>query len=153
VLATIGTYGVLGFAVAQRRREIGVRMALGAMPNQIVRQFLLLGLRLLFLGMCFGGMGAWMTGRAMESILFDVPPLHLATLTGTLIVIAFASIGACLLPALRASRLQPMEALLSNDRPTRPTNGFCQRQLLKNLVFTAVAESVVALPHNRKSQI
>lgn len=113
VLATIGTYGVLGFAVAQRRREIGVRMALGAMPNQIARQFLLLGLRLLFLGMLFGGMGAWMTGRAMESILFDVPPLHLATLTGAAIVMAVTSVGACLLPAFRASRLQPMEALRS----------------------------------------
>jgi predicted permease len=111
LLAAVGTYGVLSFAAAQRRREIGVRMALGALPGEIGRQFLALGLRLLVVGTLLGVFGAWLTGRAMQSILFNVPPLHLATLAGTAFIMGFVALIACLLPALRASRLDPMETL------------------------------------------
>jgi len=111
LLAAVGTYGVLSFAVAQRRREIGVRMALGALPAQIGRQFLSLGLRLLFIGTLLGAFGAWLAGRAMRGILFDVPSLHLSTLAGTALVMVFVALLACLLPVLRASRVDPMEAL------------------------------------------
>jgi ABC-type antimicrobial peptide transport system permease subunit len=111
LLAAIGTYGVLSFALAQRRREIGVRMALGALPRQIGRQFLTLGLRLLLVGTILGLFGAWLAGRAMQSILFNVPPLHIATLLGTALILGAVSLVACLLPALRASRVDPMEAL------------------------------------------
>src|SRR6185312_5833509 len=83
LLAAIGTYGVLSYAVAQRTREIGIRMALGAQREQIGAQFLSLGLRLLAAGTILGLIGAWLNGRAMQSILFDVPPLHVATLFGT----------------------------------------------------------------------
>ncbi|MEJ7617864.1 MAG: FtsX-like permease family protein, partial [Pyrinomonadaceae bacterium] len=75
LLTAVGTYGVLSYAVAQRRREIGIRMALGALPAQIGRQFLSLGLRLLALGTILGVIGAWLAGRAMQSILFGVPAL------------------------------------------------------------------------------
>jgi predicted permease len=111
LLAAIGTYGVLSFAAAQRRREIGVRMALGARPGQIGRQFLWLGLRLLLVGTGLGVFGAWLAGRAMQSILFNVPPLHIATLVGTALLLGGVSLVACLLPALRASRVDPMKAL------------------------------------------
>lgn len=111
LLAAIGTYGVLSFAVAQRRREIGLRMALGALPGQIGRQFLSLGLRLLLVGTALGAFGAWLAGRAMQSILYNVPPLHAATLLGTALIMGVVSLVACLLPALRASRVDPMEAL------------------------------------------
>ncbi len=111
VLAAIGTYGVLGFAVAQRRREIGLRMALGALPGQIGWQFLSLGLRLLLAGTALGLSGACITGRVMQSILFNVPPLHVATFLGTALILGAVSLIACLLPALRASRVDPMEAL------------------------------------------
>ena len=111
LLAAIGTYGVLAFAVAQRRREIGVRMALGALPQRIAGQFLLLGLRLVALGTLLGVLGAWLAGRAMQGILFNVPALPAATLAGTAGIMAAVSLLACLLPTLRASRVDPMEAL------------------------------------------
>jgi predicted permease len=113
LLAAIGTYGVLAYAVSQRRREIGVRMALGALPGQIGWQFLALGLRLLACGTVLGVLGAWLAGRAMQSVLFATPALPLATVAGAAAVLAAVSLAACLLPTLRASRVDPMEALRS----------------------------------------
>jgi predicted permease len=80
LLTAVGTYGVLSYAVTQRRREIGLRMALGARPEQVRGQFLSLALRLLAAGTALGVLGAWLTGRAMRAVLFQVPPLHVATL-------------------------------------------------------------------------
>ena len=111
LLAAIGTYGVLSYTIAQRRREIGIRMALGAQTGQIRTQFLSLGLRLLVAGMLLGVMGVWVAGKAMQSVLFGVPTLHLATLFGTALVMAAVSLVACLIPARRASRVDPMIAL------------------------------------------
>jgi predicted permease len=111
LLIAVGTYGVLSYAVAQRRREIGVRMALGARPDQIRGQFLALALRLLVAGEILGGIGAWLTGRAMQTLLFQVPPLHLATFAAAAGVIAVVSLVACLLPSHRAARISPIEAL------------------------------------------
>lgn len=111
LLAAIGTYGVLSYAVAQRQREIGIRMALGAQREQISAQFLSLGLRLLVAGIALGLIGAWSTGKAMQSILFGVPTLHLATLLGTALVMSAVSFVACLIPARRASKVDPMIAL------------------------------------------
>src|SRR5436305_3238823 len=79
LLASIGTYGVLSYAVAQRTREIGIRMAVGAQREQIGAQFLKIGLRLLIAGTVIGFIAAALSARALQSILFDVPPLHLAT--------------------------------------------------------------------------
>ncbi len=111
LLAAIGTYGVLSYAVAQRTREIGIRMALGAQRGQIGAQFLSLGLRLLAAGTLLGLIGAWLAGRAMQSVLFDVPTLHLATLFGTALVMSVVSLVACLIPARRATKVDPMVAL------------------------------------------
>jgi len=111
LLAAIGTYGVLSYAVAQRRREIGIRMALGAQREQIGAQFLSLGLRLLAAGTILGLIGAWLAGRVMQSILFDVPTLHVATLFGTALVMTAVSLVACLIPARRATKVDPIEAL------------------------------------------
>jgi predicted permease len=111
LLAAIGTYGVLSYAVAQRTREIGIRMALGAQREQIGAQFLSLGLRLLAAGTILGLMGAWLAGRAMQSVLFDVPTLHVATLFGTAFVMTAVSLIACLIPARRATKVDPIEAL------------------------------------------
>ena len=96
---------------AGRRREIGVRMALGAQPGRIRMQFLVLALRLLAAGTVLGLIGAWQAGRAMQSLLFQVPPLNVAVLAAAACVTAAVCLAACLLPARRAARISPMEAL------------------------------------------
>jgi ABC-type antimicrobial peptide transport system permease subunit len=111
LLTAVGTYGVLSYAVAQRRREIGVRMALGARPNQIRDHFLAIALRLLAAGTILGLIGALLTGQAMRTLLFEVPPLHVATLAAAAGVIGVVSLIACVLPAHRATRISPIEAL------------------------------------------
>ena len=111
LLAAIGTYGVLSYAVAQRRCEIGIRMALGAQRRQIGTQFLSLGLRLLAAGTTLGLIGAWLVARAMQSVLFGVPALPVLTLLGTAVVMTAVSLVACLIPARRATRVDPMVAL------------------------------------------
>jgi predicted permease len=111
LLAALGTYGVLSYAVAQRRREIGIRMALGAQREQIGVQFLSLGLRLLAAGTVLGLIGAWLAGRAMQSVLFDLPTLPVAALLGTALVMTTVSLVACLIPARRATKVDPMIAL------------------------------------------
>ncbi len=111
LLAAIGTYGVLSYAVAQRTREIGIRMALGAQRSQIGTQFFSLGLRLLTGGTILGLIGAWWAGRAMQSVLFDVPTLPFAALFATALVMGVVSLVACLIPARRATKVDPMIAL------------------------------------------
>jgi predicted permease len=111
LLTAVGTYGVLSYAVAQRRREIGLRMALGAQPGDIRSQFLYLSLRLLAGGVMLGLIGAWLTGQAMQAELFHVSAFNPAILTGALCVMAVISFAACLLPSHRAARISPMETL------------------------------------------
>ena len=111
LLAAMGTYGVLAYAIAQRRREIGLRMALGAVPDQIARQFLLFGLRLLAMGSLLGCVGAWAAGCAMRGVLFEVPSFHMPTLVSAAIALGVVTLIASLLPAIRAARISPMEAL------------------------------------------
>ena len=111
LLVAIGTYGELSYAVAQRRCEIGIRMALGAQRRQIGTQFLSLGLRLLAAGTTLGLIGAWLVARAMQSVLFGVPALPVLTLLGTAVVMTAVSLVACLIPARRATRVDPMVAL------------------------------------------
>jgi ABC-type antimicrobial peptide transport system permease subunit len=86
-------------------------MALGAQTHHIRTQFLSLGLRLLAAGILLGVMGAWAAGKGMEGVLFGVPKLHFATLLGTALVMTAVSLVACLIPARRASRVDPMMAL------------------------------------------
>jgi predicted permease len=111
VLAAVGIYGVLAYAVAQRRREIGVRMALGALPQQILSQFLSLGAKLVILGSVLGAIGAWLTGRAMAGLLYGVGSANPLVFAGTAALLALVAMAACLLPAIRAARVPPMEAL------------------------------------------
>ena len=111
LLAAIGTYGVLAYAVAQRQREIGVRLALGARPQQILSQFLALGARLLIAGLALGLLFTWLAGRAMQSVLVGVgaanPGILLAT-TGVMLGVVFF---AMFLPSRRAARVNPIDAL------------------------------------------
>ncbi len=111
LLAAVGTYGVLSYAVGQRRHEIGVRMALGALPIQVRNQFLGIGLRLLGFGITIGLLGAWLAGRAMQSVLYGVPGVSGAILGATAAFLGTITLAACMLPAGRAARVDPMEAL------------------------------------------
>lgn len=111
VLAAVGIYGVLAYTVAQRQREIGVRMALGAQPEQILRQFLGLGARLLAIGLPLGLLGAWFAGKAMAGMLFGIAPGNIAVLAGTAVGLGVVAMLACLLPSRRAARVAPIEAL------------------------------------------
>jgi predicted permease len=111
LLAAIGTYGVLAFAVSERHHEIGVRMALGALPKQIGNQFLSLGLRLLASGIILGAIGSWVAGRAIQSILFSVPPLPVTTFAAATVIMIVVSLLASWLPARRATKVDPMVAL------------------------------------------
>jgi predicted permease len=111
LLAGVGVYGVLAYAVSQRRREVAVRMACGATPRVIGRQFLTLGAKLLVLGIALGTFGGWTAGRAMQSFLVEVPPFHISTSVATVFAISLVTLLAALLPARRAARISPMEAL------------------------------------------
>ncbi|MEP7012703.1 MAG: FtsX-like permease family protein [Acidobacteriota bacterium] len=110
-ITAIGTYGVIGYAVAQRRREIGLRMALGALPRQVRDQFLGQGFRLLATGTALGLLGAWATSRGLSGLLFGVPALPWAILGGTVVILGSITLLACLLPAQRAATISPLAAL------------------------------------------
>ncbi len=111
LLTALGTYGVLSYAVTQRRREIAVRMALGARPGQIQRQFFFAAARFLLLGTALGLAGAWVTGTALETILYRVSAWNAPILAAGCLVMTLVSLVASLLPAYRAAQTPPVEAL------------------------------------------
>ena len=111
LLSGVGTYGVLSYAVSQRQREIGIRMALGAHPKQIRNQFLSIGVRLLAAGTAIGIVGALLSGRAMQAILYDVSAVQVPMLAGSLLIMGAVALTACLKPAARAAKLDPVVAL------------------------------------------
>lgn len=113
-LAALGIYGVLAYAVAQRTREIGVRMALGALPEQVLKQFLGLGGRLLLIGTLVGLVASYFVGRFMSSMLFEIPAFHPVVLGGTAVLLGIVVIVASYLPARRAALIPPVEALRSD---------------------------------------
>jgi putative ABC transport system permease protein len=111
LLAGLGLYGVSAFAVARRTREIGVRMALGARPGQVMRMVLVQGARPALAGAVVGLLLAVGLARFMGSLLYDVAPADPVSLLGAALVIASAAFLACLVPARRATRIDPMIAL------------------------------------------
>lgn len=111
LLTALGTYGVIAYAVTQRRREIGVRMALGARPQQVLAQFLRVSATLLLAGLALGMAGAWAVGRAMRGFLFGVGATHMGVLAATVGVMVLVVLLACFLPARRAAKIDPMDAL------------------------------------------
>ena len=111
VLALVGLYGVLSVTVGARRKEIAIRSAVGARRHDILRLILGDGMRLIALGLFLGTGVALLSGKLLSSLLFEVRPVDPATLIGAALLFATAGLVACWLPARRASRVDPTEAL------------------------------------------
>jgi predicted permease len=111
VLSAVGTYGVLAYGVAQRRREIGVRLALGAAPEQVRRAVLVHGIRLLALGIAIGVVGGLAIQPLLSRVLFAVAGTEGATLAGAGGIVTVTALLASFVPARRAAAVDPLVAL------------------------------------------
>jgi ABC-type antimicrobial peptide transport system permease subunit len=111
LLAAIGIYGVIAFAVARRKAEIGVRMALGALPAAVLRMVLLDAGRMVAAGVAIGLGAAFALSRYVESQLFGIEAADLRIYAGAAIALAAVAALAALVPAWRASRIDPITAL------------------------------------------
>jgi putative ABC transport system permease protein len=110
-LACVGLYGTLSYLVNLRRREVALRLALGAMRTQVVRQFLGLGMRITVLGCVAGLLVAGGFARLLSGMLYGVSTTDAVTVTGVVIIVLAVSVMASLIPAMRAARVEPMQAL------------------------------------------
>jgi predicted permease len=111
LLASLGIYGVVSFTVAQRTNEIGIRVALGAHAADVYRMVLRQGLTPVVLGLVAGVAGALALGRLLTSLLFEVSPADPLTISAVIVALAAVAAFACTVPALRATRVDPMSAL------------------------------------------
>jgi putative ABC transport system permease protein len=111
LLAAVGIYGVIAYSVTQRTQEIGIRMALGARPGDVLRMVVRQGLVLVLIGIAAGGAGAFLLSRLMEGLLFEVKPADPVTFTAVSTVLAGVALLASYLPGLRATRVDPVIAL------------------------------------------
>ncbi|MGC1491098.1 MAG: FtsX-like permease family protein, partial [Candidatus Acidiferrum sp.] len=111
VLACIGVYGVLAYSVAQRTREIGVRMALGARPGDVTRMILGRGMKLSAIGLVAGAALAATLGILLRTLLFGVTPAAPLVYAGTAASLILVALAACVIPAQRAARVDPVVAL------------------------------------------
>ncbi|MDD2763412.1 MAG: ABC transporter permease [Opitutaceae bacterium] len=111
LLSLIGIYGVLSFVVSQRTREIGIRMALGAQRRDVLRDVLTRGLRLALPGVAIGLAGAWGVSRLLQSQLFGITSTDPFTYAASAALLLLAALLACLIPARRAAKVNPLEAL------------------------------------------
>ncbi|HEV3098801.1 MAG TPA: ABC transporter permease [Candidatus Udaeobacter sp.] len=111
ILASIGLYGVMALIVTQRTRELGIRFALGASRGDVLRLVLGQGAVLVGIGLAAGLLGAFVVSRALTSVLYNVAPLDPAALISALLTLSLVALIACFVPARRASRVDPIEAL------------------------------------------
>jgi putative ABC transport system permease protein len=111
VLAVLGIYGVLSYGVAQRTQELGIRMALGAQPGDVIRLVVRNGLALVGIGLALGTAAFVGLGRVLAALLYGVGPRDPLTLLGGIALLMLAALLACWLPARRATRVDPVRAL------------------------------------------
>jgi putative ABC transport system permease protein len=110
-LACIGLYGTLSYNVNIRQREVGLRLALGALRSQIVKQFLWQGLAVCILGCMAGFALAAASSRLLAGLLYGVSPTDVPTLGAVIFLVLIVAAAASLVPAIRASRVEPMQVL------------------------------------------
>jgi putative ABC transport system permease protein len=113
LLAIVGLYGVLALIVGQRRREIGVRLALGARPADVIRMVVGEGARVTVVGVVVGVAGAFAMTRVLRSLLYEVSTTDMATFSGAALLVVVIALAATLAPARRAARVDPTTALRS----------------------------------------
>jgi macrolide transport system ATP-binding/permease protein len=111
ILAAIGIYGVTSYSVAQRTREIGIRMALGAQRRDVLRMVLTNGAKLAFIGVVIGLVGAIALTKVITSLLFGITPMYVVTFAVVSVGLTIVSLAACYIPARRAARVDPLVAL------------------------------------------
>ena len=111
LLASLGIYGVLSYAVTQRTNEIGVRMALGATASEIMLSFSRRGLVLTLAGLAIGLVLAAIASRSMTALLYGFRPDYIPTVVAVSVILLAVAALACFVPARRASRIDPMVAL------------------------------------------
>jgi predicted permease len=114
LLASLGIYGVIAYSVTQRTQEIGIRMALGASRGRVQRGVLARTLWLVLAGIVVGTLGSFAASRAIASLLFGTQPTDLVTYAGMIVLLTAVALVAGYLPARRASRIDPMIALMTN---------------------------------------
>jgi putative ABC transport system permease protein len=110
-LAAIGIYGVISYTVAQRTREIGLRMALGALPREVVSMVLKQGLTVTTIGMVVGVAGALAVSRVFVGLLFGVSPLDFSTFAGVVVLLLLTATISAYIPSRAAARIDPSIAL------------------------------------------
>jgi putative ABC transport system permease protein len=111
LLAAVGTYGVMSYSVAQRGRELGIRIALGAERGRVQALVLRQGLAVAGVGLALGVLGAWALTGLLESLLFEVSARDLATFVTVPVILAVVAVAACWIPARRATRVDPVTVL------------------------------------------
>jgi ABC-type antimicrobial peptide transport system permease subunit len=113
-LAALGVYGVIGFSVARRTGEIGLRMALGGRPRDIMRLVLGRAVWLVAGGLAIGIAGSLALNRMLAALLSEIGTVDVRAIGTAAVLVTAAALGACLLPALKATRLDPLTAIRSD---------------------------------------
>lgn len=111
VLSAVGIYGVVAFATRQRTHEIGIRMALGAQKSDVLKLVVGQGLKLTLLGIAVGIAGALILSRMLTSMLYGIQPADALTFISVSLILTGVALVACYIPARRAAKVDPMEAL------------------------------------------
>jgi ABC-type antimicrobial peptide transport system permease subunit len=114
ILASLGIYAVISYSVTQRQQEIGIRMALGESARNLQRRFVGQTMKLALMGLLIGVPASWMVARAIQGLLFGVTSSDPVTFTSVLAVLSAVAALAGYLPARRAARMNPLDALRTN---------------------------------------